>query len=376
MQALARRCLGQGGGGHGQGGVQGGVQVGTLGVGLMLQALAAPGVALAGPQHLLKALGLAQRVAAAQQAQQGCRAQAGAAVDVAVLACYHVGQFAAVGGHAPALAHALQQARAAFFMANVARQHVGRGGAFAQVVAQAGKAHGQRCLQLRRHVQHQHGVDAGVHFGVVVGALGHAPQAIQLGQQARQGAARAQHLEHARGLRLHQATRNFLPHALGHEVIDLALAHHLAHELQRGLGHMKVRKTGRKTGHAQDAYGVFAEGVGDVAQHPGAQVGHAAIGVDHRAAATPIGGSGDGVDGEVAPRQVFFQRHVGRGMHHKATVAAAAFALGARQGVFLVRARVQKDGEVAPHRGEALRQQVLRGGAHHHPIAVTHGAAQ
>ena len=42
--------------------------------------------------------------------------------------------------------------------------------ALAQVVAQAGKTHRQRGVQLGRHVQHHHQVHAGIDFGVVLGA--------------------------------------------------------------------------------------------------------------------------------------------------------------------------------------------------------------
>jgi hypothetical protein len=118
-------------------------------------------------------------------------------------------------------------------VADVARQDVGRRGALAQVVRQAGEAHRQRRLQARAHVQHHHQVHAGVDLGVVVGALRHAPQAIAPRAAARQRAAGAQHLEHARRLVLHQPAREFLPHAFGHQRIDLAVGHHVAHQRQR-----------------------------------------------------------------------------------------------------------------------------------------------
>jgi hypothetical protein len=63
-------------------------------------------IALAGEQHLLEALRLAEGVAAFQQAHQRRGAELRAAVDVAVLARHHVGQLAALVGHAQALAHA------------------------------------------------------------------------------------------------------------------------------------------------------------------------------------------------------------------------------------------------------------------------------
>ena len=121
-----------------------------------------------------------------------------------------------------------------------------------------------------------------------------------------------------------------------------------------------------------------------MAKHPGLQVGPAMEGV-HQVGVVGVnrvrglgrsGGQGDGVDGQVAPCQVFFQRHVGRGVHRKAVVAGSGFSLGAGQRVFLMRLGVQKDGKVFAHRQKALGQQGLGGGAHHHPVAVFHSQAQ
>jgi hypothetical protein len=89
-----------------------------------------------------------------------------------------------------------------------------------------------------------------------------------------------QHVEHARGRRLHQPARQLLPDALGHQVVGFAVLDHLAHQLQ-GFGcHAEIAEARRKTRHAQDAHRVFAEGVGHMAQHAVAQVALAAIGVD------------------------------------------------------------------------------------------------
>ena len=82
-------------------------------------------------------------------------------------------------------------------MADVAWQHIGRRVAFAEVVAQAGKAHVEWCVQTRALVQHHFEVNAGVNLRVIVGALRHAVEFVYLGQQALQSAARAQHLQHA-----------------------------------------------------------------------------------------------------------------------------------------------------------------------------------
>ena len=189
-----------------------------------------------------------------------------------MLARHHLGQFFAIVGHAQALAHLLQELDAAPFMADVAGQHVGGRAAFAQVVHQAGHAHGQRHVQPGRHVHHQHHVHARVDFGVVFRALGHAPKAIQFGQKDFERTAVPQHLEHAGGLGRHQAFGQFLPDALGHQVVHLAVLDHLPHQGHGVTGHRKVGKARRKTCQPQDAYWVLGKGLGDMAQHLGLQV--------------------------------------------------------------------------------------------------------
>ena len=186
-------------------------------------------------------------------------------------------------------------------MADMAWQHVVRRGAFSQVVREAGEAHGERGLQMGCHVQHHHQVHTGVHLGVVLGALGYAPQALDLGQHHGQRATVAQHVEHARGLRLHEPARQLLPHALGHQVVGLAVVHHLAHELHRLGRHGEVGETRRKARHAQDAHRVLAEGVGHMAQYPRLQVARAAIRVKQVFSARPVSAGSYCIDSKVAP---------------------------------------------------------------------------
>ena len=173
-------------------------------VGSVLQTGAAACVAGAGQQGLLETFGPAQCIAAFKQPHQCAGTQCATAVNVGVLARHHFGQFAAIGGHTQALGQPGGQFRAAPFVADVARPGFRVGRALAQVVAQAGPAHGQRRMHTCGFVQHQQQVHAGVHLGVVGRRLRHAPQAIHLGQQARQRAAFAQHFQHAAGARRHQ----------------------------------------------------------------------------------------------------------------------------------------------------------------------------
>ena len=103
-----------------------------------------------------------------------------------------------------------------------------------------------------------------------------------------------------------------------------------------------------------------------MAQHLCSDVALATIGVG----AVAVFVLGDGVDGQVATGQVFFERHIRGGMHRKAVVAPRGFTLGTRECVFLVGVGVQEDGEVAPHGLVALRHQGLGRATHHHPVAV------
>ena len=216
-------------------------------------------------------------------------------------------------------------------------------------------------------VEHHFQVNAGVNFGVVFCALGYAVEAVHLGQEALQSPALAQHLQHARGACGHQATGEFLPHALAHQGINLAVVHHLTHQLQGFGGYRKVGKSCRKASQPQDAHRVFAKGLGHMAQYFGLHIALAAIRVDQLAG---VGVLGDGVEGEVAAGQVFLERHLGCGMHHKATVAACGFAFGTGQCMFFASGRVQKDRKVATHRLKALSHQGLGCATHHHPVTV------
>ena len=216
----------------------------------------------------------------------------------------------------------------------------------------------------------------GIDLGVVFGALGHAPQARELGQQHVQSAAVAQHLEHAFGRGLHQPAREFLPYALGNQVAGLASLDHRAHQ-GHGFGRdAEVGKARREARHAQYAHRVFAKRIGHMAQQLGLQVALAPIGVAERAARGPACGRGHGIDGQVAAREVFLQRDIGRGLHGKAAVAAAALALGARERVFLVGLGVQEDGKVAAHGLVALGDHFFGRGADHDPVAVMDRAAE
>jgi hypothetical protein len=85
---------------------------------------------------------------------------------------------------------------------------------------------------------------------------------------------------------------------------------------------------------------------------------------------------GDCVDGEVASCQILFQRHARIGVKGKAVIAAPGFALGARQRIFLVGARVQEDREILADWFVAQFKHVFRTCADHHVIVIDHRAFQ
>ncbi len=66
-----------------------------------------------------------------------------------------------------------------------------------------------------------------------------------------------------------------------------------------------------------------------------------------------------GVDGQVTPNQVFFQRNVGARMEYKAAVTPPILAFGASKGVFVTVLRVEKYREIGAHRFITLGEHLF-----------------
>ncbi len=105
---------------------------------------------------------------------------------------------------------------------------------------------------------------------------------------------------------------------------------------------------------------------------PGRQIGPAAIRVDDDAVLT----ARHRVDRQVAPREILFQRDIGRREELEAAIAPSVLALGARKRVFLVRFRMQEYREVAAHRAESRRQHRLRRHADDDVVTVGDSTAE
>ena len=238
--------------------------------------------------------------------------------------------------------------------------------AFADIVQQAGPAHGQGLLVFGALAQDTEYVQAGIDFRVMGGRLGHAEQRIDFRQQRLERTAVAQDLnEHIR-TRLQQRAGDFLPAALGGEGGQFAGVAEATHQRHGRGGDAKTQWciAGGEAGDPQHAQRVFGEGRGNVAQEPCLQVALAAMGIDQAALLV----FGHGVDGQVAADQVFFQGDVRAGVEGEAAVAAAALALGTRQGVFLAGFGVEKHRKIRAHRAKAQRQHLLGRGTDHDPV--------
>src|SRR5690606_15571760 len=101
-------------------------------------------------------------------------------------------------------------------------------------------------------------------------------------------------------------------------------------------------------------------------QHPGLQVFQAAAWVHEPAVCM----TGDGIDSEVSPLEIRFQRDVGTGIKGEPLIAPPRFAFGTCKSVFLFAARMQKNRKVSPYRNEATCFHFLGGGADDHPVAI------
>jgi hypothetical protein len=81
-------------------------------------------------------------------------------------------------------------------------------------------------------------------------------------------------------------------------------------------------------------------------------------------------------DSRSTPREVLFERDVGRGVDLESLVAARDLALSARKRVLLVGLRMQEHREILAHRFVAEAHHLLRRAPDHHIVAVCHRQAE
>src|SRR3989344_8764173 len=102
-----------------------------------------------------------------------------------------------------------------------------------------------------------------------------------------------------------------------------------------------------------------------MAQNTGLEISRAVKRIDELASLV----LGHGVDREVAPLQIIFERHVWRGVNREALVATTALALGARERVLLLGLRMQEHREVRAHGLKTLGGLLFGRGADDHIVA-------
>lgn len=194
-----------------------------------------------------------------------------------------------------------------------------------------------------------------------------AGRGIEFGQDVGERAALPQRVLKAFGVGFRQGFLQFLPDSFRHQAAGFAGIHHAGHQPVsfRRNAEAQVFEAGQETGGAQNAHRVFDEGVRYVPEHAVLQVARTVVRVDQPAVAV----LGHGVDGQVAPRQVFFQRGGGREVHAETFVAGGGFAFGARQRILFLGFRVQEYREAAADLLIAERQHFFGRGADHHPVA-------
>ena len=136
------------------------------------------------------------------------------------------------------------------------------------------------------------------------------------------------------GRAFHEPAREFLPHALRNERVDLSVRHHLAHE-RFGFGRDVEPEARGEAREPEDAHRVLAEGRAHVTQQTCAQV----IGAIERIDEVAVLVARDRVDREIAAREVLLERHVGRRVELEAVIAAAGLAAGQVRGAKLATTR-------------------------------------
>ena len=152
-------------------------------------------------------------------------------------------------------------------------QDLGRRRALAEVVAEAGIADRERGREPCRHVEHHHQVHAGVDLGVIVGALRHAEQAIDLGHARAASAPQSRSTSNMReGLFSIKPRDDFLPDALGDERSRPRRWRPSSRiSATVSAATLKVGEARGEPRDAQDAHRVLGERRRDVAQQPAAR---------------------------------------------------------------------------------------------------------
>lgn len=206
------------------GGFEQGEPVCALRVGRVFAVQTALRVGNADVQCRLKAFGTAEGIGFFQYVQNGLAFKLSDLVENNVPTANQFGKLGAMFRRTQPLIDFAHGFDTGEVVSVVARQDVGRCFGFAQVVQQGGIAFGQAQTHIGGALQRHQGMDAAVDFGMVVGALRHAEEGIDFGQQDFERAAFAQHFNHFARIFFHQTFRKLLPDAFGNQCVRFAVS--------------------------------------------------------------------------------------------------------------------------------------------------------
>ena len=122
----------------------------------------------------------------------------------------------------------------------------------------------------------------------------------------------------------------------------------MLHQRQRFSRDGEIGETRGKTRDPQNPHRVFDKRIADMAEQARLEIGAAVERIDHRTGQFAVGThfARHRVDRQVAAREIFFERHVGRVEELEAVITGRRLALGARERVLLVRLRMQEHGKI------------------------------
>jgi hypothetical protein len=139
-------------------------------------------------------------------------------------------------------------------------------------------------------------------------------------------------------------------------------------------GHSKPkrREAGGEAREPQDPHRIFDECRRYMTQHESFQVALPAERVDER----PIGGLRNGIDGQIAAREILLKTDFRPELDRKAAISGRSLSLAAGKRIFFVGLGMQEHGKVAAHFAIFEAQQFVAGAPYHDPIAFLDGQTQ
>ena len=156
------------------------------------------------------------------------------------------------------------------------------------------KPDGQVVAQPGGLIDHQHGVNAGIYFGVILRILRHTEQSVDLGEYARQGAAFTQQFKENGWSGFAQRVPQFRPGALRNQCIHFSVVDHYLHQVP-GFRCDTEAEARLETGNTKHSDRIFGERRRHVSENLVFEVRFSVERVDE----STVGGLCNGVYGQI-----------------------------------------------------------------------------